>query len=183
MNYDYVPKRNLGRPITVVILLTLGAVLSLAASFFMEQYSYIPQTVGFLLLLPAIQLSARFLFTRYLYRLRTREDGVVDFEIFTYRGGDRMQLVSRVGLDEITATAPLTSENKRADKGMDRFSFHPDMGASEGLVVSVRNCDGDCELLIAPDGHIAEVLAKAAASYKKPAEDAESVDGVQETEE
>ena len=69
-----------------------------------------------------------------------------------------MQLVCRVGLAEITAAAPLADANRRAPKGLRRYNYHPDMKPGVGIVLSITNGDGDCELLLSPDAYLREVL-------------------------
>ena len=169
--YDYRPPRQNAKARMLVLMLLILSVASFACSAMMPQYPMILQCVGLLLLLPMIQITARYLVIQYLYRLHPYEDGNVDFEIFSYRGGARMQLVCRVGLEEVVAVAPLREENKRAPHGIRRYPYQPDMGPRDALVVSIRNGDGDCEILIAPDAHIREALERAAASYCPPTED------------
>ena len=116
MNYDCRPARqNYGAHLVVLTLFALSGVsFGLSATV---SYPVLLQVLGLIFILPAIQLIARYLATRYLYRLRTYEDGKADLEIFVYRGGAKMQLVCCVGLEEITAIAPLGKENARAAKG------------------------------------------------------------------
>lgn len=162
MIYEYKPVQTNNKARLAVFLLLLAAVLAFVGSALVPSYPFILQTVGLCLLLPVIQLTARYLVLRYLYRLREREDGTVDFEIFAYRGGARMQLVCRVALTEITAAAPLDASNKRPPRELRRYGYHPDLAPDTGLLLSVSNYDGSCEILLSPDAHIKEVLTGAA---------------------
>lgn len=165
--YDYIPNRQNQKARVVVLCLALGAVAAFFGSAYLPAYPAILQAIGLALLVPLIQITGRYLVLHYLYRLRERDDGQVDFEVYSYRGGTRMQLICRVGLDEIVATAPLSAENKRPPAKMRRYSYLPDIAPARATVVSVRNQDGDCELLLAPDEHIDGVLAAAAAQYRE----------------
>lgn len=160
--YDYKPTRtNANAKIAVTILLA-AAVIAFVGSGLVPKYPSILQCIGLCLLIPVIQITTRYLILQYLYRLRTQDDGSVDLDVYTYRGGSRMQLVCRVGLSEITAAAPLTDANRRPPKGLRRYNYHPDIKPGEGLVLSITNGDGDCELLLAPDAYLREVLQAAA---------------------
>ena len=159
--YEYRPPR---KNITAR-LLVLGLLL-LAVAFFilsaqLPQLSLPFQALGILLLLPIIQLVTRYLVLRHLYRIVPYESGEVDLEVYTYRGGDRMQLVCRVGLEEITAIAPLSAANRRAPRGMRRYNYAPDLRPQEATVLSITNGDGDCEVLLCPDERILHVLQSA----------------------
>lgn len=160
--YDYKPTRTNANAKIAVLLFLAAAVVAFVGGGMVPKYPSILQCIGLCMLVPVIQITARYLILQHLYRLREREDGSADLEIYTYRGGARMQLVCRVGLSEITAAAPLTAENRRAPKGIRRYNYHPDMKASSGLVLSITNGDGDCEILLAPDAYLREVLERAA---------------------
>ena len=162
MIYDYRPPRGNGKARTAAALLLLAALIAFVGSALVPLYPFLLQCVGLCLLIPVIQIAARYLVVQYLYRLREREDGTVDFEVFSYRGGARMQLVCRVSLAEITAAAPLNSANRAAPKDKRRYSYHPDMRPDNGLVLSVTNFDGDAEILLAPDAYLTDIFTRAA---------------------
>ena len=170
MGYEYRPQRGNNKAKVVTTLLLLAALIALVSSSLVPKYPFILQCVGLCLLIPVIQITARFLVVQYLYRLREREDGVLDFEVFTYRGGARMQLVCRVSLDEITGAVPLGEGNRKAPDGICRYTYHPDLRPDKGLVLSVTNYDGDCELLLAPDAYLTEVFQAAATKKGKETE-------------
>ena len=108
--YDYKPTRtNANAKIAVTILLA-AAVIAFVGSGLVPKYPSILQCIGLCLLIPVIQITTRYLILQYLYRLRTQDDGSVDLDVYTYRGGSRMQLVCRVGLSEITAAVPAPIE-------------------------------------------------------------------------
>lgn len=167
MMYEYRPPRGNGKARTATALLLLASLIAFAGAALVPLYPFILQSVGLCLLIPVIQITARFLVVQYLYRLREREDGTVDFEVFCYRGGARMQLVCRVALDEIRAAAPLGAANRKALDGKHRYTYHPDMRPDAGLVLSVTNYDGDCEILVAPDAYLTDVLRRAAEKKKE----------------
>ena len=116
--YDYRPVRQNRLAHLTCLLLFLLACCCFGISGVLSHFAVIPQVIGLALLIPLVRLVARYLAVQYLYRLHPLEDGSTDLEIYTYRGGARMQLVARVGLYEITATAPLTAENRRAPHGV-----------------------------------------------------------------
>ena len=156
--YDYRPPRKNCYAQLMILWLFLAAAGCFIASSFLPDFPFILQSVGLLLLVPAIQLIARYCATRYLYRIATYEDGNVDLDVYAYRGGDKMQLVCRIGLEEITATAALTKDNRRPPRGVRRYGYAPDLFPREALVLSITNADGDCEVLLCPDEHIASIL-------------------------
>ena len=156
--YECRPSRKSNRAKLLAAALLLLAVTAFAASSLVPQYPSILQCVGLILLIPLIQITARYLVLQYLYRVRMREDGVLDLEVFTYRGGARMQLVCRVGLDELTAVKVLCADNAKPTHGIRRYNYHPDMAPREGLVLSVANGDGTCEILLALDERLFAIL-------------------------
>ena len=158
--YDYKPTRTNQNARVAVFICLAAAVIAFVSSGLVPKYPSILQCVGLCFLVPVIQITARYLVLQYLYRLREQEDGSVDLEIYTYRGGSRMQLVCRVGLSEITAAASLTAENRTAPHGIKRYNYHPDLKPSTGLVLSVTNGDGDCEILLSPDAYLKKILSK-----------------------
>lgn len=162
--YEYKPKRTNNKAKLAVLACFAAAAIAFVGAALVPKYPSILQCVGLCLFVPIIQITARYLILQYLYRVREREDGSVDLEIFAYRGGARMQLVCRVGLSEITAAMPLSAANKKAPHGMRRYNYHPDMGPLEGLVLSVTNGDGDCEILLSPDEGLTDILTRAAKS-------------------
>lgn len=166
--YDYRPQRRNHKAHLTSLLLFLLACCCFAVSAVMPKYPVILQLVGIALLVPLIRLVARYLAVQYLYRLRTLEDGTTDLEIYTYRGGAQMQLVARVGLYEITAAAPLTESNRRAPKALKRYAYCPDMAPDTALVLSITNADGDCELMLAPDEKMTEILCAAPTEAVRP---------------
>lgn len=163
--YETRPNRTNAKAKITVFCCFFAAMASFAAASLVPKFPAALQCVGLCLLLPVIQLTARYLILQHLYRLTAREDGGVDFEVFTYRGGARMQLVCRVGLDEITAVAELSDANRRAPHGLRRYNYHPDLAPAKGLVVSLSNGDGVCELLLAHDARLLETFR--AASERK----------------
>lgn len=173
MIYEYRPPRGNGKARLATALLLLASLIAFAGAALLPAYPFILQCVGLCLLIPVIQITARYLVVQYLYRLREREDGTVDFEVFSYRGGARMQLVCRVALSEITAAKPLDAANRASPREMRRFTYHPDMRPDSGLVLSVTNYDGDCEILLAPDAYLTEVLMK---STKKASDGVEKAE-------
>ncbi len=160
--YDYKPQRTNSTAKLAALLCFAITVIAFVGSGLVPKYPSILQCIGLCFLIPVIQITARYLILQYLYRLKETEDGSVDFEIYTYRGGSRMQLVCRVGLSEITAAELLTEANRKAPQGKRRYNYHPDMKPQEGLVLSITNGDGDCELLLAPDAYLTEIFSQAA---------------------
>ena len=160
--YDYKVISGKPRAKTAVLLLLLFAVLLFVAGGSLARFRVLLQCLGLCALFPCVQITARYLVQQYLYRLRPYEDGNVDFEIYTYRGGARMQLVCRVGLEEITAAVPLGELNKKPPHGMRRYAYNPDMRPKNALVLSITNGDEDCEVLICPDAYLTEVFENAA---------------------
>ena len=161
MNYDYRPVRqNYVAHMTVLMLFVLSGV-TFGMSGFLPPHAVLWQILGLLLLLPAIHLIARYMATRYLYRLHTDEQGHTQLEIFLYRGGDRMQMVCCTALDEITAACPLSAENLRAKKGVKRYNYAQDLRPQRALVLSLSNADGTCEVLFCPDEYITRVIGEA----------------------
>lgn len=165
--YDYrVPRQNVKAKLLALLflMLTVGAFVGSAFT----PYPSILQCVGLACLFPMIQIVARYMAVQYLYRLRPYEDGNVDFEVYAYRGGSRMQLVCRVGLEEVVAVTPLSAENKKPPKGVKRYGYQMDIAPEGAVVVSITNGDGDCELLLVPDAYIEEALREAAKRYVAP---------------
>lgn len=171
--YDHRPSRQNATARIVVLALFAAVAISLFGSTLVSKYPAILQAIGIALLIPIIQLSTRYIFTSYLYRLRPYDDGSTDLEIYSYRGGARMQLVCRVNLAEITAATPLTATNKKPPHGLRRYNYCMDIGPRDALVLSVTNGDGDCEILLVPDGTLADALTAAANAPKTdtPTED------------
>ncbi|MBQ3483382.1 MAG: hypothetical protein IJA78_04315 [Clostridia bacterium] len=171
--YDHRPQRQNATAKLAVLALLAAAAIALFGSTLTPKYPAILQAIGIALLIPIIQLSTRYLFTSYLYRLRPYDDGSTDLEIYSYRGGARMQLVCRVGLEEITALTPLTAANKKPPHGLRRYNYCMDIGPRDAQVLSVTNGDGDCEILLVPDKTLCDALAAAANAPKTdtPTED------------
>ena len=167
MNYDCRPVRqNYGAHLLVLALFALAGVsFGLSGTV---AYPVLLQLLGLVFLLPAIQLIARYLASRYLYRLRTYEDGQAELEIFVWRGGAKMQLVCCVGMDEIIAMAPLSKENARAPKGCKRYNYAQDICPKNALVLSLSNRDGECEVLLCPDEGLSHLLTQ----HTQPKKDA-----------
>lgn len=164
--YDYKPPRRNATAKILCLLLFAASAVAFVGSAFVPAYPIILQSLGLLLLVPFIQIFGRYLVLRYLYRVRPYEDGSADLEIYTYRGGDRMQLVCRVALSEITAAVPLTRENKKPPHGVRRYNYCPDIGPTGALVLSVTNGDGDCEILLSPDEHMTALLQNASGASR-----------------
>ncbi len=158
MNYEYRPKRQSYHAHFAVLCFLLLSIATFVSSAFVTKLPAVLQAVGVALLLPAIQLVSKYLVVQYLYRVRMLEDGSVDLEVFLYRGGAKMQLVCCVGLAEITAAVPLCAENRRAPKGLKRYSYCMDLAPSDALVLSITNADGECEVLLCPDEHMRTLL-------------------------
>ena len=158
MIYEYKPHRSNATAKLAVLLCLAATAAAFVASAQVPKYPSLLQALGLCFLVPVIQITARYLILQYLYRVRENDDGSVDFEVFAYRGGARMQLVCRVGLSEITAATPLCDANKKAPHGIRRYDYHPDMKPQTGLVLSVTNGDGDCEILLLADEALAEIL-------------------------
>ena len=178
--YEYRTVRKNKIALFLVIAFFLIAAASIATSAFFEPpVRTILQIVGLAFALPALQIAARYLLTRYLYRLCPYEDGNTDIEVYAYRGGTRMQLVCRVGLEEITAAKPLTEANRKPPQGLRRYNYAPDIRPAEGLVLSISNRDGDCEVLLCPDAYLTEVLST---PYTPPVPTAEPSDEAKEEE-
>ena len=154
------PTRKNVRAKTLASGLLLLSVTAFAASSLLSVYKVLLQGVGLLLLIPLIQITARYLVLQYLYRVRARDDGGADLEVFTYRGGARMQLVCRVGLDEIVRVAPYDAADKKPPRGVRRYNYHPDMAPREGLLLFVENGDGKCEILLAHDERLCLLLMR-----------------------
>ena len=163
--YDYRPSRRNYKAHFAVLALILCAVALFVGSAFAPGYPAVFQALSLVVLVPAIQLITRYMVVQYLYRLREYEDGNVDFEVYTYRGGTKMQLVCRIALDEITAVTPLGEQNRRAPHGMRRYNYCMELQPQPATVLSVSNADGECELLLAPDQRLSEVFAAAAAKH------------------
>ncbi len=166
MNYDFEPTRQNYLVHSVVLLLFLFSGASFGVSGFVPVAAVVWQILGLVLLLPAIQLIARYMASRYLYRLHTYEDGNVDLEIFLYRGGSKMQMVCCVGLDEITAAQPLSKENACAAKGIRRYGYARDLRPSKATVLSISNADGVCEILFCPDEYMLRAIGSALSAKK-----------------
>jgi hypothetical protein len=156
--YDFHPPRQNAVARLLAVALVALAAASFVVSSFVPKLAVIPQAVGLILLVPAIQIITRYVVSRYLYRICPYEDGNTDLDIYLYRGGARMQLVCRVGLEEITAAKPLTEENKKPPHGLRRYNYCPDIRPQNALVLSITNRDGDCEILLCPDEKMAALL-------------------------
>ena len=159
--YEYKPPRENNFARAWALGLSVCGILLFIASSMTPQFAMLPQTVGLLLFIPVIQIVGRYVVNRYLYRLREREDGVTDLEIFVYRGGTRMQLVCRVGADEITAIAPLGEDNKKPPHDLHRYAYNQDMAPRRATVLTVENEDGKCEVLFCPDDTMLNMLEAA----------------------
>ena len=158
MNYECIPKRRNHKAHGSVLALILAAVLCLIGAGFMPAYAVLVQTLAILLFVPAIYLAGKFLLMRYLYSVRTLDDGSVDLDVYMYRGGTKMQLVGRMGLTEITNVALLGKENRKPAKGLKRYSYCVDMTPDKAIVLSICNEDGECEVLLSFDETLAELL-------------------------
>lgn len=176
--YEFKPQRQNSIAMLLIGALFLLALVSFGISAFVP-IKWIPQTVGLLLMVPMIQLMTRYVATRYLYRICPYEDGNVDLDIYAYRGGSKMQLVGRIGLEEITKAEPLGEGNRKPPKKMRRYNYCPQMFTKEALVLSITNGDGDCEIILCPDAKMAEILTPKNGvqwTYTPPAEEAESAE-------
>lgn len=167
--YEYKPQRTNNTAKLAALLCFAVTVIAFVGAAMVPKYPSILQCIGLCFLIPVIQITARYLILQYLYRLKDNGNGQFDLEVYTYRGGARMQLVCRVGLSEITAAAPLTESNRKPPAGLRRYNYHPDMKPSEGVVLSITNGDGASELLLAPDARLRETFeAWAARNSQKP---------------
>ena len=165
--YDYQPPRqNAIARLLTVLLFALSAACFVLSSF-LPTLAVIPQAIGLALLVPAIQIVTRYVVTRYLYRICPYEDGNTDLDIYAYRGGARMQLVCRVGLEEITAAKPLSGENAKPPHGTRRYNYCPDIRPQNALVLSITNRDGDCEIVFCPDERMAALLERPTDTVQK----------------
>ena len=158
MDYEYKPKRQNYKANGVVFALVLLAIACLIVAGFVPTYGVLVQSLAIILFVPAIYMTGKYLITRYLYRVRTLEDGSVDLDVYAYRGGSKMQLVGRVGLNEITHVARRDKENRRPAKGMERYSYCADILPEDVMVVSITNEDGDCEIVLAYDDTLYRLL-------------------------
>lgn len=156
--YDYKPPRTNATAKLAALCCFAITVIAFVGAAMVPKYPSILQCIGLCFLVPVIQITARYLILQYLYRVKDNGDGQLDFEVYAYRGGARMQLVCRVGLAEITAAAPLTAQNRKPPAGLRRYNYHPDMKPSEGFVLSITNGDGASELLLAPDARLTEIF-------------------------
>lgn len=157
--YDYLPvRKSIAARLLVLGLLLLSVASFMTSSLIPSPYHTILQAVGLLLIIPLIQIMTRFVILRYLYRIAPYEDGNVDLEIYAYRGGNKMQLVCRIGLEEITAAVPLTEANRKPPRSLRRYNYCPDMRPTEALVLSITNADGDCEVMLSPDEKMTAIL-------------------------
>ncbi len=157
MNYDCRPARqNYGAHlVTLALLSCAGASFALAG---LMGYAVLFQVLGLVFVLPAVQLIARYMASRYLYRLQVYEDGQAELAIYVWRGGAKMQLVCCVGMSEITAIAPLAKQNARPPKGKRRYNYAQDLRPREATVLSLSNRDGECEVLFCPDEGLLRLL-------------------------
>ncbi len=163
MSYEYRPwRQNYYVHLLLLGLLSLSAAGFVCSALIPAKFAVIPQAVSVALLLPFIQLVARYLVPQYLYRVRVPEDGGLDLEIFCYRGGHKMQLVCRIALCEITAATPIGPENRRPPKGLKRYAYCMDIFPQKALVLSVKNADGECEVLLTPDEKMSALLTPGA---------------------
>ena len=175
--YEYKPQRTNGIALYFIALFFAAAIASFVASAFLPVASWIPQTIGLLLMVPMIQLITRYMATRYLYRICPYEDGNVDLDIYAYRGGSQMQLVCRLGLEEITAAKALCDENRKPPKKIKRYNYCPEMFPRNALVLSITNGDGDCEIIFCPDERMAKIVTPVNGvtwTYTPPVEDEET---------
>lgn len=161
MDYEYKPQRQNYKAHGIVLALVLLAIGCLIVAGFMPAYGVLVQSLAIILFVPAIYVTGKYLVTRYLYRVRTLEDGSVDLDVYAYRGGTKMQLVGRVGLWEITRVEKLNDNNRRPVKGMERYSYSADIAPDDAMIVSITNEDGDCELLLAYDETLYRMLGGA----------------------
>ena len=164
MIYDCHPKKENNKAQWALLSLFLLSGASFAISGVTPLPPVAMQIVGLLFLLPGIQLLSRSLVSHYLYRLREREGGRVDLEVYVFRGGKRMQLVCRIGLSEIVGIAPLDRKKNGVAKGCKRYIYVPDLWPDHGTVLSVSNGDGECEVLIYPDERMLQMLGRGAST-------------------
>lgn len=165
MEYEVRPARTnyCAHLLTVGFLILAGGAFALSAVW--SKLAVLFQSVGVLLLFPAIYLVGKYMAVQYLYRIRSWEDGNVDLEVYAYRGGTKMQLVCRIGLEEIKEAEPLSAANKRPVKGLKRYGYCTDLYPARALVLSVSNEDGDCEVLISYDEQLQRILSSAATPF------------------
>lgn len=156
--YEYRPPHRNVRARLIALFLFLLAVAMFVTGALAPKYPVIFQAVGLFLLVPTIQIVTRYIIVQYLYRYRPTETGDADLEIYSYRGGARMQLVCRVAVSEIKKLAPLTSENRRPPHALRRYGYCVDMRPADAVVLSVENADGACEILISPDEKLRALL-------------------------
>ncbi|MBO7341573.1 MAG: hypothetical protein J6U87_02715 [Clostridia bacterium] len=163
MNYDCRPVRqNYGAQLLCVALFACAGV-SFVLGGVME-HAILYQVLGLCFVLPAIQLIARYMASRYLYRLHVQEDGTAQLEIFVWRGGARMQMAFCVGMAQITAITPLGKKNARPPKGCRRHNFAQDLRPQRATVLSLSVQEGACEVLLCPDEGLLRLLHEYTAS-------------------
>ena len=160
--YEYRPPHRNARAKVICAALFAAAAVAFAGSALVPLYPVILQCLGLALLVPFIQVLGRFVVLQYLYRVRPYEDGSADLEVYTYRGGNRMQLVCRVAFSEIRRVTPLTGQNKKPPHGLRRYNYSPDIAPVGAIVLSVTNGDGDSEILLVPDEMLRAMLENAA---------------------
>jgi len=165
-----VPPVEAPRPITTLFRAGEGprspgaaAATAFAAATVAPPTPYLWQCLGLLLLIPVTHLISRYFLLQYLYRLRSYEDGRVDFEVYAYRRGNRMQLVCRVALSEIVAVTSHGAKGADAATDAKRFSYLPDISPAGAVVLSVQNADGASEVAILPDEGMRRLLEEAVA--------------------
>jgi hypothetical protein len=174
MMYDCRPIRQNYYAHIAVLFFFLSSGALFASSGFVAYGAVTMRCVALALLLPAIQLIAKYMSARYLYRIREYESGEVDLEIYVYRGGDKMQLVSCVKAEEIEKIAPLGMENRKAPKGQKRYGYTPDLSPAKATVLSVTNEEGACEILFCPDAGMLSLLHEIVAKCPRKSEDGAS---------
>lgn len=156
--YNYRPPRRPKKATLLVLILLFASTTALGVSALAPPLPRLWQCVGLLLLIPAIQLVSRYFLLQYLYRLRPNAGGGVDFEVYTYRRGDRMQLVCRVALSEMVRITPIGQKSADRPAGIRRFSYLPDLAPAGAVVISVKNADGDSEIAVLPDEGMLSLL-------------------------
>ncbi|MBE6555818.1 MAG: hypothetical protein E7663_06290 [Ruminococcaceae bacterium] len=156
--YEYRPRKTNHRAATAVALLLAASVTAFIGAALFSFYPSILQCVGLCLLIPVIQLTSRYLVLQYLYRVRSYDEGGADLEIFSYRGGSRMQLVCRVALSDITAIHPLGEQNRKPPHRVHRYDYCPDLSPLNAVVLSVANGDGEQEIQLSPDERMLTLL-------------------------
>lgn len=164
--YEYIPPRQNNKAIVISILLFfIGTAAFVAEAFLPEEpwgfrvLEYVFIAIWGATWISLSGITSRYLVLKYLYRLRANEDHGMELEIFTYRRGNRMQLVYRARLSAIAAITPLGKENATPPAGVKRVRFVRDLSPTGAVVLSCE--DGDGEIVLTPDERMLQLMQEA----------------------